>query len=328
MRKTLSGIFKLVRKALSTIDLKVYAICVLISSFIWLVMTLSDNYSEEIEFPVSYSNFPKGMILVSHPPKVISARVKSQGFELASAALSNRSSVHIDLSKIHLKHTRYGRYVAAIATNQFRYNIINQLQVESVGKDFKPDSIYFVFDSLKTKNIAIKLNARINFQKEYMQYGDPVLTPSMVKVSGPALMLNKIKYINTDSLIRSKVHSNIIATLNLISHNRLLKLSERKVKVKIRVEKHSEFVLWENVKVISNIPNLKVKTFPSKVKLICTMALPDYKNLTDSSFQVVARLDSLDLLHSDKLILKIAKKPASASSVRLNTGSVEYVIVH
>lgn len=328
MRVTFMNILIFVRKGLSAIDLKVYAVCVFIASFIWLLMTLGDNYTEEIEFPVSYTNYPKGLILVSNPTTSITAQVESQGYELATASLSNRETVKIDLSKVKLKRSPYGRFIAAIPTAAFRYNIISQLKVDDVGKQFKPDSIYFVFDSLVTKRLYVKVNSRINYAKGYAQYGTEKVSPSFVDVKGPALLLKNIKYINTDSLILNDVQDNIKKKVGLKISNKMISIKEKSVEVGIRTEKYSEFSLKVPVKVVSNVPNLKVKTFPSVVKITCSMALPDYKKLTDSSFQVTARLDSLNLLNDNKIILNLSKKPSRAKSIRLSDESVEYVIIH
>jgi hypothetical protein len=327
MKVTLSNILSFLRKGLSTIDLKVYAICVFIASFIWLLITLSDNYTDEIEFPVTYVNYPEGMVLVSKPTKYITAQVESQGYELATATLSNRETVKIDLSRLRIKRSAYGRYIAAIPTSEFRYNIINQLKVDDVGKSFKPDSIYFVFDSLKTKKLKVRLLADIKCAKGFTQYGEAEISPDYVIAEGPALDLKKIRYVNTDSLLLADVKQDISQDVGLKPIGDFISLNTKKVKLGIRIEKFSDFSISVPVTVLSNVPNLKVKTFPSMVKINCSMALPDYKLLTDSSFQVTARLDSLDLLSGNKVILNISKKPSSAKSVILSDESIEYVII-
>ena len=315
------------RRILSKIDLKIYAICVLISSFIWLIMTLSDNYTKRIEFPVSYSNFPKGMILVNNPSNEISFDIKSQGFELASVAIANRDSIKIDLSNVDFRKTKFNRYVAAIATRVFRYNIMNQIKVDDVGKDFKPDSLYLIFDSLITKELPIKLNSRITFQKGYNKYGDFIVSPASIKVKGPALSFRKIKYIDTDSLIAKELNSDLVKEVKLRKLDKYFSYSNNTVKVRVKTERYSEFSRWVPVIVNSNVPNIKVKTFPSKVKLTFSMALPDYKLLTDSSFKVVVQRDSIDLLKQDRLILKLTKEPKGIGYSNMNAETVDYILI-
>jgi len=327
MQFTLSNILSFLRKILSTIDIKVYAVCVFIAAFIWLLMTLTDNYSEEIEFPITYENFPEGMILVSKPTNFITAQVESQGYEIAKATLSNRESVKIDLSKLRLKRSPYGRYIAAIPTSEFRFSIMSQLNVHDVGKQFQPDSIYLVFDSLMTKKLKVKISSNIKYANGYTQYGDVKIIPAYVQAQGPAMQMRKLKYVTTDSILLSNVKEDIAQDIDLHSIGSMVSLDDKSVNVEIKTEKFSEFAISVPVKVFSNVPGLKVKTFPNIVKVTCTMAFPDYKMLNDSSFQITAQLDSLNLLNDDKIILNLARKPASAKSIRLSDESVEYVII-
>jgi hypothetical protein len=267
------------------------------------------------------------LILVNNPSNEISFDVKSQGFELASVAIANRDSIKIDLSSVEFRKTKYNRYVAAIATRIFRYNIMNQIKVDDVGKDFKPDSLYLVFDSLITKELPIKLNSRISFQKGYNKYGDNVISPATIKVKGPALSFRKIKYIDTDSLIAVKLNSDLVKEIKLRKLDKYFSYSNNTVKVSVKTERYSEFSLWVPVNVNTNVPNLMVKTFPSKVKLTFSMALPDYKNLNDTSFKVIVQLDSLDLLQQNKLILKLIKKPEGVGYTDMNAETVDYILL-
>jgi hypothetical protein len=267
------------------------------------------------------------MILVNQPHGYISVDVKSQGFALASASLSEREFVDIDLSKIELKKTKYNRYVAAVATRAFRYEIMSQLNVDDVGKEFKPDSIYFVFDSLISKTVPVKLSAKINYMDGFAQYGLAQIDPKSVIVKGPALSVRKISFVNTDSLFMTGINENISKELGLQFSDPLITSETKLVKVNVATEKFSQFTAMVPIQVNSNVPNIKVKTFPSKVKISFQMALPDYKILTDTSFVVSVRLDSLDLLQQNKLLLSVDRKPANVGSVDLSSESVEYVIV-
>jgi len=326
MVNKLTEIIAILRKAISTIDIKVYSISLAISSFIWLVMTMSDNYTERLEFPVSYSNFPEGLVLVNHPVREISVDVKSQGFELASVALSKKKSVDIDLNEIKFRKTKYGRYVASVATKSFRYNISNQLQVDDVGKDFIPDSVFFVFDSLISEKIPIKFVSEFTLADGFVAYGEPLLTPSFVTVTGPATDVRSIDFINTVKVLEESVSDDFSDDVLLVKH-KLLHYDNVKVNVQQRVTKYSEFKLKRRINLLSNIPNLKVKFFPAKVDVVFSMPLPDYKVLNDTAFDLVVNVDSLDVLQNNKLLINMSRVPDNADNIRLSTESVEYIIL-
>ncbi len=326
MMDKLSIIIGLLKKAISTIDIKVYTISIIIASFIWFIMTMSDNYTERVEFPVQYSNFPPGLVLVNKPAEEISVDVKSQGFELASVALAKNIYVNIDLNNIEFRKSKYGRYVASIATKSFRYNIVNQLQVDDVGKDFVPDSVYFVFDSLITREVPIRFNSKMSYSDGYINYGEPQITPAYVKASGPSIDIRRLKYVYTSMLEKDNVNGDYSGLVSLKAEKDI-NYNIKEVNVVQEVAKYSEFTFKRKVKLLTNIPNLRAKLFPQKVDILCSMPLPDYKKLSDTVFILTVRIDSLDVLHKKKLLIDISSIPMNADNIRLSNESVEYIII-
>ncbi len=326
MTNRFTYVLAFLRNALSSIDLKVYSISVAIAFVIWLVMTMSDVYNERVEFPVTYSNFPTGLVLVNNPSSDISVDVKSQGFELASVALSEKKSVNIDLNEIKFRKTKFGRFVASVPTRSFRYNIVNQLNVDDVGKDFIPDSVFFVFDSLISKEIPVKFNSQMEYSEGYTAYGKPDISPKTVIVTGPAMDVNKVKYIETAAIKNIDVNRNFEEELSLIKGKKL-SLDQNTVIVKQAVAKYSEFSIKREVNLLSNIPNLKVKLFPKNINILFSMPLPDYKKLNDTSFALTVRIDSLDVLQKKKLLIDISSIPQGTDNIRLSSQSVEYIIL-
>ena len=316
-----------IKRYLSKMDLKVYLVCVLIATFIWLMMKLSDEYSKEIDIPIHYTNYPEGMILVNKPVASLKVQVESQGFQMMTVALRNNKQVRIDLSKIELRRTRYKRWVASIPSRYFSSDISTQLGVDPIGSRIKPDSIFFVFDSLITKEFPIKINSKISFVEGNTLWGDLIIEPKKVQVTGPALTVKSLKSISADSLILEHVSEGFSRVLKLKNPNKYLKLNPSNVKVSAKVTKFSEFSSEVPLIIESSVPGLKVKTFPSRVKIIYSIPIPEYGNISDSSFVVVVHIDSLDILKGNHLIPKIMRKPSFVRAAYLNVDKVEFIML-
>jgi len=320
-------IWQLLRNSLSRLDLKVYLICVLISAFIWLMMKMSDEYSKEIEIPIGYSDYPPGMILVNKPVSALKVQVESQGFKMMTIALRNNKKVHIDLSKLELRRTKYKRWVASIPSYLFSYDISSQLGVDPIGDNIKPDSIYFVFDTLVTKKVPVKVNSRLSFVQGATLYRKLEIDPPKVEVTGPALAVKRMKYVATDSLVLERLDKSFTRKLKLRTENKLIKLNPATVIVKGAVAKFSEFSTTVPLVVETNIPDLKIRTFPSRVKVTFSLPIPDYERISDSSFVVAVSVDSMDILTKDHLIPRIVRKPEYVKSAFLNVDKVEFIIL-
>jgi hypothetical protein len=320
-------ILNTVKNYLSTIDLKVYFVCVLIATFIWLMMKLSDGYSKEIEIPIKYSNYPEGMVLVNKPISSLKVKVESQGFQMMTIALRNNKQVRIDLSKIELHRTPYKRWVASIPSHLFANEISTQLGVDPIGSKVRPDSIYFVFDSLITKTLPVVIKSKLSFMEGNTLWGDLVVDPKMVEVSGPALKLNSTKFVVADSLILEQIGEDFSKKLKLLKPGNLVSMNPTNVTVSAKVTKFSEFTSEAPLRVQTNIPDLKIKLFPPKVKITYSIPIPEYDNISDSSFIVSVNIDSLDVLKGSFLIPKIVRKPDVVRSAYLDVDRVEFIII-
>ena len=326
MQNTFLNILKYIRKQLSKIELKVYAICVFIAAFVWLLMSLGLNYDKRIDIPVVYSNIPEGLIVMNDLPKTISVNVKSSAINLIASSLRKNKKVKIDLGKLEFNENLNGLLEATLYSSDYRYNIISQLNFSEVGREIQPAKIQLKFDVLQEKAVAINVVEQLTYKKGYIKYGEMSLFPKSVKISGPKSIVSGINSLNTKPLVMHEVSDNISTEIGLEIESDDVVYSAESVKVDLKVERYSEFSIFTPIKLNSNIKNIRAKVFPDIVEIKFSMVLPEYKKINESSFIVEAKLDSIDILMQNKLILYLAKKPEAAQDIILGTESVDYII--
>ena len=65
-----------------------YGICVIIATVLWFLNALNKEYTTEITYPIKYTDFPKGKLFVSEPPKEMTLAIKAHGFALLRYSIS------------------------------------------------------------------------------------------------------------------------------------------------------------------------------------------------------------------------------------------------
>src|ERR1700750_3425788 len=76
-----------------------FFICVLISIFFWLLMSLSKEYTITVSFPVNYVNLPTDKIISNHLPETIDIEIKATGFNLLFYKIKQqRETVLLDIN--------------------------------------------------------------------------------------------------------------------------------------------------------------------------------------------------------------------------------------
>ena len=78
-----------------------YGVCVIIATVLWFLNALNKEYTTEITYPIKYTDFPKGKLFVSEPPKEMTLAIKAHGFALL------RYSISTSFLPIVLNVTRY-----------------------------------------------------------------------------------------------------------------------------------------------------------------------------------------------------------------------------
>ena len=78
----------------------VFSLFLVISAILWFLLKLSHEYSDELVYPVRYSNLQKGKIITGTPPEKISVKVKAYGYTLLRYKFTSYSyPLNIDLKE-------------------------------------------------------------------------------------------------------------------------------------------------------------------------------------------------------------------------------------
>lgn len=320
-------IWKWLIQNLAKLNLKTYLFFLAITSVLWLMMKLSDEYNKTIEIPLTFSDVKAGYIIVNQPAKSISISVSAEGFKMLSFALGRNDPISIPLNMLQIKSMENGYFYGSISTASLKKTISNQLETNMEGKNIKPDSIVFVFDKIDTVNVPVKLQSKIEIIPGFRIYGSPKVSPAVVRVIGPKHITDTLSGVATKPLVLKDISAPFEREISLRHYDDFLKINTNKVKVKMDVVEFIEAEINVPVTVFSKIPNLKVKTFPHDIMVKFQVAMPDYNNITDSLFVVGVEIDSLSALRNTSLIPKIYNYPSYIENPRLTTDKVDFIIL-
>ena len=321
-------IWKWLLQNLAKVNLKTYLFFLFITSVLCLMMKLSDQYNKTIDIPLSFSHIKPGYVIVNQPVNTLEISVSAEGFKMISFAVGSNDPIAIPLSLLRLKTMEDGYIRGSISTESLKKTISNQLGTNMTGKSIKPDSIIFIFDKIDSVDVPVNLMSKIDVIPGYRIYGNTEIIPNKVKVIGPKHITDTLKFIETNPLILKDISTPFERDIELKSTHYLLKLSVKKVDVKVNIVEFIEAEIKVPVTVFSTIPGLKVKTFPQEILVKYQVAMPDYRHISDSLFVVGVEIDSLSALRNNSLIPKIYRTPSFVEDARLTVDKVDFIILN
>lgn len=302
--------------------LSVYFICVAFAILLWLLTMLGKSYSTEISVPVEFTNLPQNKIVSSVLPTAIKVGVSGRGFNLIKLQVDfakNDITFNID----ELLHGGRSNRVH-ISQQDLRERISMQLTPSLSVTTINPESIDFTLEEIASKEVPVKLDCNISFNKLYTQKGDIKIEPKSVTIKGAHESIDSIEYITTEPLIKKELNSSIQQEINLVpTHN--VAYSTDKVKVEIDAEQTTEAERNAIINVINLPSNVRMALFPESAKLTYKVGLSRYEeSLKDNIHIVVDYNDTKD--GRSFLNIKATETPSYIENLTITPQRVEYII--
>lgn len=304
-----------------------FFLCLLLSGLFWLLTSLSKEYVDEIEIPVSYVNLPENLLLVNQPAAVVTAEVRGFGFDLLWHWLNfEKIDIEIVANPNTLKSiTRSGEQTHFVLTEKKtgKLDDLGDEQLEILR--ISPDTLFLKFKSLYTKLIPVKLDAEITYKKQYGAETSPVIEPANIEVSGLKEVVSEIEYINTEPQSWTDLDESVTADVALINEHdpRLVIYSQPSVSVAINVVEYTEGSVMVPINVRSG--GKMVKVFPSEVEVKYQVPLSEFDAVQPEMFAAEVVLNKQSEKQS-LLTVNLVKVPTQVRQVRVNPVQVEYIV--
>lgn len=302
-----------------------YTICVVIAAILWFLNALNKDYTSEISYPVKYTDLPQGKYLVSSLPETITLEVKAKGFALLGYRISTSflpMTLDVNAYSNHsLEKNNVLEYTLRL--NDIKDKLNNQLSSDIKLLDIKPREIHFKFSHAESRKIPVVPVVAYNLKKQYILKGKIDTDPDSVLISGPALVVDTLKYIPTERWEAGEIGKDISRNIRLdIPPN--LTSEEKEVKVNIRLEKFTEARKTIPIRIDALPDSLTIRLFPAFVEVTYEIGLSMYDRIKDKDFDFA--VDFRPGNTSDFLTVKAKKIPSFIKNLTFTPQKVEYIL--
>ena len=307
--------------------LTAFAVCLAIATVFWFLNSLTRNYNSEIEFPVSYKNFPKDKLPINKLPETIKLVINAQGFHLLSYKMEfEKDTIFVDLEniKIQQKEKYFDGYLSMASKAQL-LGIGSQFNTDIKVLRIIPDTIFFDFGIKKTKSVPVNLNSMISFEKQFRLKDKISYSPLSVRIEGLETIINSIQNLETETLVLEQLNQTITKqiSIKLPEKYKDLKLSANEISVTIPIEKYTEKTIEIPIEIINLPKHLSLKIFPDKVSVNCMVDFNNFDNINENLFE--AKVD-YKKSSNNRIPIEITKYPDFAKISKINPTKVEYIV--
>lgn len=260
-------------------------------------------------------------------PERLNLNVESRGFTLLRFQLKSRLiPIIFDVNSFSL-NTIAGKepLTVYILTDYAIEKIQEQLSSEINVVSISPDSLIFQFADMHSRKVNVDVNLKMEFEKQYMQVADIIITPDSVTVSGPGPVVDSIKSVETIPKIITGIKENIELDMTLQPIQKV-EFSVDKVRITLPVEKFTEGVLTIPINVLNFPDSLFLRMFPDNVNITYRVGLSDYGKVNEHMFQAVVDYADKESNIGNRLQVKVVKSPEHVVITDFRPKNIEYII--
>lgn len=305
-----------------------FLICVAFSVFLWLLNKLSDNYKTTINYPVRYINLPNNKIYTNILPAHISVEIDARGYTLLQHQFNaENDTLIIDYASEHgLVSNKSDIYYISLKNriDELRNQLKNMGNILSIS----PDTVFFNFADKEVKKVKVKLNATINFKKQFQIKDSIIISPAFIEIYGPSENIIDIEEIETEEIVLNDVSENQELKLSLKippSIPAYYRFSQKVVYVKIPVERYTETSITLNIQPINVPENFEVVLIPDKAEITFLVSFSKYNLVKQQEWKLQVDFNSNN--QKNRLPLKLNSYPTFTRIREIKPNEVEYILI-
>jgi len=274
MARTKSGLFR--SAFFRRRNLLAFAVCLAISSLLWLLMAFNNFYTSTIKVPIRYINIPEKNILTDKLPVEAEISISGSGYHLLSYRFRPKlAEILVDGRNIGFKN-QLGFISTFHAIDYF-----NRQHGDIKALHINPDTIFFAFIDKGFKKVPVVVNSYIDFEKEFDLRDSLDIRPDSVEVSGSIEKLNTIERVETLPLIARNLNKTGTYSLKIKAPDTQLSYAPAEIAVTVHVDRFTEARITLPVRE----PNGKT-TDPRIVTVVFQVAFSHYDKIKAADFEI------------------------------------------
>ncbi len=328
LRKAKALIYKLKRKRFNQNTLT-YLVMVVIALTFWFVNQIGSNITTEMDFKVEYYGLPNNSMLVPGvTTDVLKITLSARGADLLTHR-GEYSPIRIDLSKLDIRtFPESDSSLKFVTDDDIRAQVETQMPAGYKFLSLSPDTIKLDFGILRNVKVPVILDQDITFEQQYRLAGTPTLQPDSITIGGPAIIVDTITAIHTETLTLNRLSESTVQKVRLaIPEGVNCPLTS--TDATINVEKFTEHSIEVPIRTVNVPDTVTLRIFSQKAIIRFNIGWNNYNKVSQDMF--AAEIDYKDLLGISRpqfLTVRIAKKPDNmgVTNISISPETVEYLI--
>ncbi len=304
----------------------VLILCILTAFFLWVVYTLSNEYTAYFRFPLEVETNLEGRTNVSRPENTLFVRGTARGFYIIRNTWRKKIPPVRFFADRKLVHEIPGSEDEFYLLSDNIDNLVNDalgtnLELETILSD----TIRLTYPREHYRKVPVRFVSDVSYRPQYMSFEPVRLTPDSVLVYAQEPYLEIIEEVKTRKITQGNLSQTVegIARLEIPENTRL---SHTQVEYRIPVRRYVE-LSFEVPVTTRNVPyRRELFILPDLVTIQFRCPFQDAAGISPDDFLLVVDYNDFIKKESGKIIPVLEASPGTISHMIMSPQFVDGII--
>ena len=281
-------------------EILLFLVFLLISYIFWLLLTLNNEVQEDLEVPITLTNVPDSVTLISDVPPSLKVSVRDKG-----SSLVRYSWGEVPTMKINWDNYRHSSGKFLLGTADLNARLRDYFGANSQIVTITPDSMRINYTTSPGRRVAVKVNADVRPALGWTVFGPVTANVDSVWLYSVDDLPHSLNSVETVPIVRSGLKDT--------------------TKFDARIEPIPGVRIIPD-RIILTVPNdYTLITFPSKVEVSYLVPMSEFNS---EPYVLKAYVDYNEARHArnGKLKVTMSLMPELYRNASMTPDSVEYII--
>lgn len=299
-------------------DFSVFLLFLFMVFLFWFVQKMGKNYAMVMQIPVKVVDVPQNMRMVGIATDKLQITLNGKGYTLWKIGRRRVKPITLSASS-YLR----GRGRAVLPSHMVRDSIAELLPQGINISSIDPDTLSYQYQLQSLKRMPVAYDGEFLNRNQYVLDSYRFQPDSIDVMVADIANYSEALYVELDSLIVDT--DTLLRNLPLRPIDGYYPTIER-VTICCYASHYTEKRIQIVVNSINSPEGGELKTFPSRVTLVCWVKLSEYDRISADDFIVVADYNETLTDNTGMVELRILRQPSGVKRIRIVPATVDYLI--
>ena len=300
-------------------DLLVFLLFLALTFFFWTSSKMSESFLMGVDYGIELTGIDENVRVVSPVTSPLHVTVSGQGAALLKERRKERV-IKVPADKFTMSEPGVYTMPSSVMRDSLSLMLPSSLAIGEI----RPDTIRYSSVKVKNINLPIKFGGEIIDDGRYSAERI-YIKPDRVSASVEISVADSISYVLTESSNISVRSDTTEVSLKLVPARGVYICDNSTVTVGVVASQYTEKSVELPVSVRNMPPDVILRVFPSKVKIMFLVSLSDFDNVNADDFKVVVDYNDVDT-SIDRVEPVLADSPMGVRNVKIQPQVLNYLL--